>query len=311
MCKGELEGGQRCASHTRKALDSALIAEEAAITRASAAERHWKRHGGDQDDWHAMNEAAIAVNEAAQNRWKRHVDFASTPTGRKEIEDLRKKASDSPLGPGRFGASYYERVLREGDKVRAVNQDVKAAVKAAQATKAAKEPQPTRPDGVMVTADDLNYGDKFIDPDSGDVVELHRLFHANSDGSDEVETTAGWTVTIKAGQKVERVPDTVETTGQDFEDYKAEVNADQHPNAISEDDFDARYGPHGDGEMLDDPPTDTDPKHVWTIVEGDLDYQYAVPGVHKVNALGYITTEQPWATGNEEAIWVDGSEYSD
>lgn len=46
-----------------------------------------------------------------------------------------------------------------------------------------------------------------------------------------------------------------------------------------------------------------DPKwknHVWTIIEGDNDKMYASAGYHIVNRFGYIITEQPWVTGDEE-----------
>ena len=171
----------------------------------------------------------------------------------------------------------------------------------------------TRPDGKMVAADDLNYGDKFIDPNSGDVVEIHRSYPWNNGGR-QFDTTAGWSVTVEKGQKVEQVPDGTETTGDTFEDFKADQHAENHPNAMTEDAFEAEYQPaqYGDDQaMLDNPPTGVDPKTVWTIVEGEQDYQYAVPGVQKVNALGYIETKKPWVTGAEEAVWVDGSEFTD
>lgn len=47
------------------------------------------------------------------------------------------------------------------------------------------------------------------------------------------------------------------------------------------------------------------PQHVWTIVEGDDGTQWAQPGFHVVNRLGYITTERPWATGSEEFRFDD------
>lgn len=37
-----------------------------------------------------------------------------------------------------------------------------------------------------------------------------------------------------------------------------------------------------------------------TIAEGEL---YAIPGVHTINALGYITTTRPWVDVSEEYLW--------
>jgi hypothetical protein len=41
-------------------------------------------------------------------------------------------------------------------------------------------------------------------------------------------------------------------------------------------------------------------KRVWTIIEGDDDTLYYTAGYHLVNRLGYIVTENPWVTGEEE-----------
>jgi hypothetical protein len=41
-------------------------------------------------------------------------------------------------------------------------------------------------------------------------------------------------------------------------------------------------------------------KHVWTIIEGDDGEFHAMPGVHVVNRFGYLVTERPWETGEEE-----------
>lgn len=53
-------------------------------------------------------------------------------------------------------------------------------------------------------------------------------------------------------------------------------------------------------------------EHVWTVLadEGvhedeteDASNWYASPGVHLVNALGYVVTEKPWQTDTSDAIW--------
>jgi hypothetical protein len=48
---------------------------------------------------------------------------------------------------------------------------------------------------------------------------------------------------------------------------------------------------------------DTDKHRVWTVVEGEDDSWYALPGYHVVNKLGYVLTDKPWSTGLEEAVW--------
>lgn len=51
-------------------------------------------------------------------------------------------------------------------------------------------------------------------------------------------------------------------------------------------------------------------EHIWTIVdaEGNL---YAAPGFHRVNRIGYVVTEKPWVTGNEEAVWCEFEDDED
>lgn len=51
---------------------------------------------------------------------------------------------------------------------------------------------------------------------------------------------------------------------------------------------------------------------VWTVLEaesqngGNLEAAnswYASPGIHRVNALGYVVTEKPWRSDTPDAIW--------
>ena len=51
---------------------------------------------------------------------------------------------------------------------------------------------------------------------------------------------------------------------------------------------------------------------VWTVLEaeshngGDLKAAsswYASPGIHRVNALGYVVIEKPWRADTPDAIW--------
>ena len=41
-------------------------------------------------------------------------------------------------------------------------------------------------------------------------------------------------------------------------------------------------------------------KKVWTIIEGDDNAQYIIPGFHLVNRMGFLVTEKQWVTGTEE-----------
>lgn len=41
-------------------------------------------------------------------------------------------------------------------------------------------------------------------------------------------------------------------------------------------------------------------KHIWTIVENDDETFSAIAGFHIVNRYGFMITERPWKTGEEE-----------
>lgn len=87
------------------------------------------------------------------------------------------------------------------------------------------------------------------------------------------------------------------------------------PNCISEDDFVEIWGAHGrdNGEMYDyhevkDLPLNT----VWTVVSGDDNSSYAVPGFHVVNKEGYVVTTKPWSDEGLTAYWFfDDLEHED
>lgn len=46
-------------------------------------------------------------------------------------------------------------------------------------------------------------------------------------------------------------------------------------------------------------------RRVWTIVEGDGGSQWALPGFHVVNRLGYISTEREWTNEDEDYRFDD------
>lgn len=88
--------------------------------------------------------------------------------------------------------------------------------------------------------------------------------------------------------------------------------------SLSEDQFLDTYQPivAESGDLLEfDDVKDLDAMFVWTIVEGEDEYEcedgefrtnsYAVPGFHIVNKLGYVRSDTPWPHDNIEAIYFD------
>lgn len=70
------------------------------------------------------------------------------------------------------------------------------------------------------------------------------------------------------------------------------------PYALSESELTRRFDPEQkpSGDFYDrEEIADEDPHMVWTVVEGDgTDNAYALPGVHRVNAYGYLKGARPW-----------------
>jgi hypothetical protein len=44
------------------------------------------------------------------------------------------------------------------------------------------------------------------------------------------------------------------------------------------------------------------PEHIWTIMDGDDGNLFIGAGYHLVNRIGYLITEKPWVTGDEQVI---------
>ena len=80
-------------------------------------------------------------------------------------------------------------------------------------------------------------------------------------------------------------------------------------NEISESEFHSIWGAQvaDDGDLLRFEDTRLRPSNqVWTVVGSGDDRDgnwYAVPGVHVVNALGYVTTTRSWSTDTPQAIY--------
>lgn len=91
---------------------------------------------------------------------------------------------------------------------------------------------------------------------------------------------------------------------------------------LTEAEFDEQYHPRQNrfGDYFDYEDVVGEPiNHVWTVVEAEdedgREHLIACPGFHVVNKIGYLLTERPWATGDEEAFWFfddrDPSERDD
>lgn len=82
---------------------------------------------------------------------------------------------------------------------------------------------------------------------------------------------------------------------------------------LTEDEFDARFTVVPDARGDSVRPTfggiQADSKHLWTILdaEGSL---YAVTGLHYVNRIGYLLTEEAWDQ-EIEAVWYAPSDDED
>jgi hypothetical protein len=77
---------------------------------------------------------------------------------------------------------------------------------------------------------------------------------------------------------------------------------------ISRDDFDAIYkpreSPSGEPVWTWDEVQAAPLTHVWTVVTGDNgEDEYASPGYHIVNKVGYVVTEVPWPDDTTDAVW--------
>lgn len=82
---------------------------------------------------------------------------------------------------------------------------------------------------------------------------------------------------------------------------------------ITEEEFDARFSviPDADGETIrpDCIGIAEDSKHLWTIVDADGSL-YALTGLHFVNRLGYLLTEEAWDE-ETEAVWYEAADDAD
>ncbi|MGY4541148.1 hypothetical protein ACVWY0_001057 [Arthrobacter sp. UYNi723] len=82
---------------------------------------------------------------------------------------------------------------------------------------------------------------------------------------------------------------------------------------LTEDEFDARFtvipDTRGDSVRPTFEGIPADSKHLWTILdaEGSL---YAVTGLHRVNRIGYLLTEEAWDQ-EIEAVWYAPSDDDD
>ena len=82
---------------------------------------------------------------------------------------------------------------------------------------------------------------------------------------------------------------------------------------LTEDEFDDQFTPiedaNGDSVRPVIGDIDPDSSKLWTIVDCD-GALYALSGLHRVNRVGYLLTEEAW-TEFTEAVWFPASEDDD
>lgn len=80
---------------------------------------------------------------------------------------------------------------------------------------------------------------------------------------------------------------------------------------LTQDEFENQFTvlESADGESIRDDCSGiaSDSKHLWTIVDGDDGGMYALSGVHYVNRIGYLVTEEAWDV-ETEAVWHEASD---
>jgi hypothetical protein len=78
---------------------------------------------------------------------------------------------------------------------------------------------------------------------------------------------------------------------------------------ISEEDFETIYDPqespngtlYWDYEQI---PANTPVVKVWSLVDGEGNSMYALPGYRVVNVFGYTITEKSWTNKKDQAVWI-------
>jgi len=77
---------------------------------------------------------------------------------------------------------------------------------------------------------------------------------------------------------------------------------------IDDDDFERQFGqvdaPSGESYWEWNEVKDIPPHRVWTAVEGDDDGIYLLPGVHRVNRIGFVVSEKEWRSKSIEVRWA-------
>lgn len=317
MCKPASEGGQRCAAHTRTALDKAVVA----VSRAEARIEQALESGNDR----AFEAAQADMDRAMEDLHRVRVEHASTPTGAAEFQAI---ADDHRYGKGQ--QEYYAGILAKGAALREKNQAVADALAAAAAKKAATAaPSPTEVSLDQVELESHFYWDG----------ETHLLHDLETDEDDEdmwVAHTATGVLYIPKSDTVETVEEDesdlpYETDEERFaaiRDEEAQVAGDPVAAApvvprtvrLSEDDFEAQYGSVLQTDLdedanayWDEPPTDQYPTNrIWTVVEnGENENHYLLPGVNYVNRIGYIASEKPWTDPKIEVLYFDHENLMD
>lgn len=311
MCKPVHEGGQRCASHTRKAVSKAQTAYANANARVDVTSP------SDPEKF----QAALTARRDAHQAWiVAQIEHASTTAGRAEYA-AELRAAQKSLSKVRI--EKFTDLLAKGDALRERNQAVGAAVKTAAAKKAALAPKPAPSE---VTLDQIEPGDTFYWDGDNHVLED---FRTDPDDPDmwEVET-ATMNLSIPKSDTVEPVEEEQffgETDAERFaavRDEEAQVSGSAlkitpvlvpQMAQMTEDEFEATYTPIHQSDLdedanayWDEPPTQYPQNRIWTVVENqENENQYLLPGTHYVNRIGYIASEKPWTNPNIEVLYFD------
>jgi hypothetical protein len=315
MCKAEDEGGQRCATETKKNLAKAIAMVSIAEDRLDAAQSY-----GSDEEKRAAN---IAMDDAIEGMRKARIEHASTPSGAAEFQ----KIVDDPAYARHH--QYYADLIARGAELRERNKAVGEALKAAADEKAARTAA-SAPEENLVTLDKVSPGDSFM---WGGDVHVMDVMDEDDEDDFEVRTAGGMRLLIPKDDLVEVMDDIEDPFAPDRDDDfeqqmawaredEAEVTGQPTVSAawsaqtvrLSADDFENQFGsidqtsvdPDGN-TYWDEPPTDLYPENrIWTvIVVPGNDNQYLAPGIHRVNREGYIASEKPWTNKNAEVLWFD------
>ena len=286
MCKSRMEGGQRCASHARKALDTAT----AAMNDANNALVDARLNNADPATVDRLTKAAVAAVEAQD---RAEVEFASTPTGRRFFTDKIAQNHTNPIRhsvAARRSVGEWHTTIAKGDLLREqnkaaasagrLNQHPRALEAAAEIAEAKYEEGLAGWAGANRVMARLGLQNVNDDPYLASAVAEQFGFEANLFGKGEAP------VNPDAQSPVRLDPAPMNAT--DFEVMYQPVRRDDRA---------ADYVYFGTNAVR----STEQVKTLWSVQDhpdGTVTYLpgvVAAPGVHS-----YVTTRKPWTTGLEQ-----------